>query len=211
MLQEAAEDAAGENSDYEPQDPDAEMDDGLGIGDDLVPFVNGRLDDEDEPCPEEISGPSNEPSPEVSGHPGNARAEHEDSNAEQATLEVSGHADNAGAEKEDFSAEQPTLEVSVPIHGNNAVLESTAAASVQPELIVCSDDEEVPRRPVPTPARAVTRQEKLNHLKQQLLRLSLCMQSSILIQAHVCVCVNVCVLCMLQSHVSSKRSVSNYG
>ena len=101
MLQEAAEDAAGENSDYEPQDPDAEMDDGLGIGDDLVPFVNGRLDDEDEPCAEEISGPSNEPSPEVSGHPGNARAEQEDSNAEQATLEVSGHADNAGAEKED--------------------------------------------------------------------------------------------------------------
>eukprot|EP00439_Symbiodinium_sp_Y106_P001922 s1055_g1.t1 len=141
--EEAAEDAAGENSDYEPQDPDAEMDDGLGIGDDLVPFVNGRLDDEDEPCAEEISGPSNEPSPEVSGHPGNARAEHEDSNAEQATLEVSGHADNAGAEKEDFSAEQPTLEVSVPIHGNNAVLESTAAASVQPELIVCSDDEEL--------------------------------------------------------------------
>ncbi|CAE7497700.1 unnamed protein product [Symbiodinium sp. CCMP2592] len=150
------------------EDPMDEDDDGLlGLGDDLVPFVNGRLDDEDEPCDEEVSGPA---SPEVSGHPGDARAENEDSNAEQPTLEVSGHADNAGAEK-DSSAEPPTLQVSGHMSGNNPVLDSTAAASVQPELIVCSDDEEVPRRPVPTPARAVTRQEHLNQLKQRLLQL----------------------------------------
>ena len=208
MIQEAAA-AAGEDDDeeYEPgcesgEDAAPEMD---GLGEDTVPFINGRLDDEDEdeePSTHEVSGHSNEDSSakqatEVSAHTSNAVAENDDSNAKQPTAEVSGHAraENqdssakqptaevsghhgyAGAENHDSSAKQPTAEVSGPMSGKGAVLASTAEASAQPELIASSDEEEVlPRRPIPTPARALSRQEHLNKLKQQLLQLSLCMQ-----------------------------------
>ena len=170
---------------------------------DVVAYVNGRLDNEDEddePSTDEVLGHSNEaegssaepPTVEVPGHISNAGAENEVSSAEPPTLEVSGHIGNARAENEDSSAKQPT-QVSGHTSGNSAVLASTAEASAQPELILCSDEEaEVPKRPIPTPARAratVSQAERLSDLKHRLLQLSLGMCA---IVSRACMSVYMC-------------------
>ncbi|CAE7722364.1 unnamed protein product [Symbiodinium sp. CCMP2456] len=188
-----------DDEDYEPESPNDDL------GEDVVPFINGRLDEQDE-AELEVSGAPDGSSSAVNEdssakqltaevvHAGNAgaaesedanakqtvaevahagsagAAENEDSNAKQPIAEVSGHAEN-----QDSSAKQPA-EVSGLIAGNSAVLTSMAEASAQPELIVCSDDEEVPRprRPIPTPVRAglpVSREERLQSLKRKLLEL----------------------------------------
>ena len=193
--------AEADDEDYEhladAEDPEPEEDP------DVVAYVNGRLDNEDEddePSTDEVLGHSNEaegssaepPTVEVPGHISNAGAENEVSSAEPLTLEVSGHIGNARAENEDSSAKQPT-QVSGHTSGNSAVLASTAEASAQPELILCSDEEaEVPKRPIPTPARAratVSQAERLSDLKHRLLQLSLGMCA---IVSRACMSVYMC-------------------
>ncbi|CAE7930987.1 unnamed protein product [Symbiodinium necroappetens] len=196
LLSDNEEDAAGDpvldEEEYEPGSPN-----GGDLGEDVVPFINGRLDNQDEDEELEVSGHSNEdsnsghakqptaevvrtgnagaaenedssakqptaevvhtgnaraaenedstakqPTAEVPGHPGNARAENQDSSAKQPTAEVCVHPGNARAENQDSSAKQPAGHMS----DNGAVLASVAEASAQPELLIVSDDEEVPRK-----------------------------------------------------------------
>lgn len=137
--------AALADEEYEPDSPKEDP------GEDLVPFINGRLDEEDEDKGAEDSGRSNEGS--SSGHRSNAGAENEDSstkqptaeavhkgnagpaenehsNAKQPTAEVSGHQGNAGAENQNSSAKQPTAEVSG--HQGNARAENQDPSAKQP-------------------------------------------------------------------------------
>ncbi|CAE6972003.1 Pkd1l3 [Symbiodinium sp. CCMP2592] len=179
--------AEADDDDYEnladDQDPEPEE------NEDVVAYMHGRLDDadeDDEPSTDAVLALSNEaegssaepPTVEVPGHISNARAENEDSSAKPLTVEVSGHIGNARAENEDSRATQATR-VSGHTSGNSAVLASTAEASAEPELILCSDEEnEAPKRPVPTPLRArafmaMSKAERLNDLKQRLLQLIL--------------------------------------
>ena len=238
--EEVAQDAV-DDEDYEPGSPHGE--DPMDGEDDLVPFINGRLEDEEqgEELPtDEVSGHSSEGS--SPGHTTNAGAKqlkegHAGAEKESSAKQLKeGHAGaekdfsaeqltegHAGAEKEDSNAEQlseghagaesqnsvakQSAKVSGHMTGNSAVLASMAEASVQPELIICSDDEEVPRRPIPTPARAVLREQHLSELKQKLLHLSLCMQFQ---HKHVCVCLRmfVCINHMSQGTVRRGTCVS---